>query len=122
VGAGRAPALGPPRPPYGGRHHTIWDRACLAAIAAAPAADVIVVAHSGLEHVIPIGDVWRVLPREQVLMASWWRVPVLPAPAVRRLVDAPLSGRRAAIGRRAVARARQQLWRAEAETWISRLC
>jgi transposase len=32
VGDCRAPAPGPPRPPYGGRHRTISDRACLAAI------------------------------------------------------------------------------------------
>jgi 1-acyl-sn-glycerol-3-phosphate acyltransferase len=46
----------------------------LAAIAAAPEADVIFVAHTGLEHVITIGDVWRALPMEQALKARWWRV------------------------------------------------
>jgi 1-acyl-sn-glycerol-3-phosphate acyltransferase len=52
----------------------------LAAIAAAPTADVVFVAHTGLEHVITIGDVWRALPMEQVLKARWWRVPAAEVP------------------------------------------
>ncbi|HWC43553.1 MAG TPA: 1-acyl-sn-glycerol-3-phosphate acyltransferase [Actinomycetota bacterium] len=55
----------------------------LAAIAAAPTADVIFVAHTGLEHVITIGDVWRALPMEQVLRARWWRVPAADVPEDR---------------------------------------
>jgi 1-acyl-sn-glycerol-3-phosphate acyltransferase len=55
----------------------------LAAIAAAPTADVIFVAHTGLEHVITIGDVWRALPMEQVLKARWWRVPAAQIPSGR---------------------------------------
>jgi 1-acyl-sn-glycerol-3-phosphate acyltransferase len=55
----------------------------LAAIAAAPTADVIFVAHTGLEHVITVGDVWRALPMEQVLKARWWRVPAAEIPADR---------------------------------------
>jgi 1-acyl-sn-glycerol-3-phosphate acyltransferase len=53
----------------------------LAAIAAAPTADVIFVAHTGLEHVVTLGDVWRALPMEQVLQARWWRVPAAEIPA-----------------------------------------
>jgi 1-acyl-sn-glycerol-3-phosphate acyltransferase len=53
----------------------------LAAIAAAPSADVIFVAHTGLEHVVTLGDVWRALPMEQVLQARWWRVPAAEIPA-----------------------------------------
>jgi 1-acyl-sn-glycerol-3-phosphate acyltransferase len=53
----------------------------LAAIGAAPSADVIFVAHTGLEHVITLGDVWRALPMEQVLKARWWRVPAAQVPA-----------------------------------------
>ncbi len=52
----------------------------LAAIAAAPEADVIFVAHTGLEHVVTIGDVWRALPMEQALKARWWRVPAAEVP------------------------------------------
>ena len=55
----------------------------LAAIAAAPTADVIFVAHTGLEHVITVGDVWRALPMEQVLKARWWRVPAAEVPSGR---------------------------------------
>jgi 1-acyl-sn-glycerol-3-phosphate acyltransferase len=55
----------------------------LAAIGAAPTADVIFVAHTGLEHVITIGDVWRALPMEQVLKARWWRVPAAEVPEGR---------------------------------------
>jgi 1-acyl-sn-glycerol-3-phosphate acyltransferase len=61
--------LMPPRP--GG---------ALAAIGAAPTADVIFVAHTGLEHVITVGDVWRALPMEEVLKARWWRVPAAEIP------------------------------------------
>ena len=46
----------------------------LAAIAAAPAADVVFVAHTGLEDLITIGDVWNGLPMEQGIKARWWRV------------------------------------------------
>jgi 1-acyl-sn-glycerol-3-phosphate acyltransferase len=55
----------------------------LAAIGAAPTADVVFVAHTGLEHVITIGDVWRALPMEQVLKARWWRVPAAEVPRDR---------------------------------------
>src|SRR5215218_6056596 len=55
----------------------------LAAIAAAPTADVIFVAHTGLEHVITLGDVWRALPMEQVLKARWWRIPAAEVPEGR---------------------------------------
>ena len=46
-----------------------------AAIDAAPTADVIFVAHTGLDDLITVGDVWRALPMEQVIKAKWWRVP-----------------------------------------------
>jgi 1-acyl-sn-glycerol-3-phosphate acyltransferase len=52
----------------------------LAAIAAAPTADVIFVAHTGLEHLITIGDIWSSLPMEQRLTARWWRVPAAEVP------------------------------------------
>lgn len=55
----------------------------LAAIRAAPTADVIFVAHTGLEHVVTVGDVWRALPMEQVLKARWWRVPAAEVPEDR---------------------------------------
>src|SRR6266702_4615265 len=58
------PNLLPPRP--GG---------ALAAIAACPDADVIFVAHAGLDSIVTIGDVWGKFPIDQVIRARWWRVP-----------------------------------------------
>ena len=57
------PNLLPPRP--GG---------ALAAIAACPEADVIFVAHAGLDTITSVGDVWRRFPVDQVVRARWWRV------------------------------------------------
>jgi 1-acyl-sn-glycerol-3-phosphate acyltransferase len=58
------PNLLPPRP--GG---------ALAAVAACPDADVIFVAHAGLDNIITLGDVWGKFPINQVIRARWWRVP-----------------------------------------------
>jgi 1-acyl-sn-glycerol-3-phosphate acyltransferase len=58
------PNLLPPRP--GG---------ALAAVAACPEADVIFVAHAGLDNIITLGDVWERFPIDQVVRARWWRVP-----------------------------------------------
>jgi len=63
------PNLLPPRP--GGT---------LAAIKACPQADVIFVAHAGLDSIISVGDVWRNFPIDQVIRARWWRVPVDQVP------------------------------------------
>jgi 1-acyl-sn-glycerol-3-phosphate acyltransferase len=46
----------------------------LAAIAACPEADVIFVAHAGLEELVSAGDVWRSLPMDHAVQARWWRV------------------------------------------------
>lgn len=54
-----------------------------AAIDAAPSADVIFVAHTGLDDLITVGDVWRALPMEQVIKARWWRVPAPEVPRER---------------------------------------
>jgi Acyltransferase len=62
--ARRMPNLLPPRP--GG---------ALAAIEARPDADVIFVAHAGLDTILSVGDVWRRFPVDQVIRARWWRVP-----------------------------------------------
>jgi hypothetical protein len=53
----------------------------LAAIRACPEADVIFVAHAGLDKLVTVGDVWRDLPFNQTVVARWWRV---PAPQVPR--------------------------------------
>src|SRR5579875_720852 len=62
--ARQMPNLLPPRP-----------AGTLAAIGAAPEADVIFVAHAGLDGLVSVGDVWRELPVNQTVRARWWRVP-----------------------------------------------
>ena len=47
----------------------------LAAISACPAADVIFVAHAGLDRLATVADIWRGIPVDQVVRAKWWRVP-----------------------------------------------
>ena len=47
----------------------------MAAIAACPDADVILVAHAGLDNILTVADVWRRFPIDQVIRARWWRVP-----------------------------------------------
>jgi 1-acyl-sn-glycerol-3-phosphate acyltransferase len=54
-----------------------------AAIDSASTADVIFVAHTGLDDLITVGDVWRSLPMEQVIKARWWRVPAADVPRDR---------------------------------------
>ncbi len=54
-----------------------------AAIDTAPSADVIFVAHTGLDDLITVGDIWRALPMEQVIRARWWRVPAAEVPRGR---------------------------------------
>ena len=47
----------------------------LAALEAAPEADVVMVAHTGLDHLLTVGDVWRELPMDKVIVMRWWQVP-----------------------------------------------
>lgn len=47
----------------------------LAALDAAPDADVVLVAHTGLDHVLTVGDVWRELPMDKRIVMRWWQVP-----------------------------------------------
>jgi 1-acyl-sn-glycerol-3-phosphate acyltransferase len=44
----------------------------LAALDAAPHADVVFVAHTGLEHLATARDVWRELPEDKTLHLRWW--------------------------------------------------
>ena len=46
----------------------------LAALDAAPDADVVLVAHTGLDHLLTVGDVWRELPMDKQITMRWWRV------------------------------------------------
>jgi 1-acyl-sn-glycerol-3-phosphate acyltransferase len=63
------PNLLPPRP--GG---------ALAAIEACPGADVVFVAHTGLDGLVTVRDIWRNLPIDHVVRAKWWRVPADQVP------------------------------------------
>ena len=47
----------------------------LAALDAAPDADVVLVAHTGLDHLLTVGDVWRELPMDKQIVMRWWREP-----------------------------------------------
>ena len=55
----------------------------LAALDAAPEADVVLVAHTGLDHMLTVGDVWRELPTDKVIVMRWWHVPRDEIPAGR---------------------------------------
>lgn len=55
----------------------------IAAIEAAPTADVIFVAHTGLDDLITAKDIWRSLPMEQIVKSRWWRVPAAQIPQGR---------------------------------------
>ncbi len=68
-------------------HHDMADRAqrmrhvlaprpggFLAALEANLDSDVLLVAHTGLDHLMTITDVWRELPMDKELVMRWWRV------------------------------------------------
>lgn len=76
-------ATGPPRWRRGIRRLESQGRSNLAERArghanllpSRPGADVIFVAHAGLDNIITLGDVWVRFPIDQVDRARWWRVP-----------------------------------------------
>ena len=47
----------------------------IAALDAAPEADVVLVAHTGLDHLVTVRDIWRELPMDKQILMRWWRVP-----------------------------------------------
>jgi 1-acyl-sn-glycerol-3-phosphate acyltransferase len=47
----------------------------LAALEAAPDADVLMVGHTGLDHLVTVSDVWRELPMDKQITMRWWQVP-----------------------------------------------
>jgi 1-acyl-sn-glycerol-3-phosphate acyltransferase len=51
-----------------------------AALRAAPHADVVFVAHTGLEHLSTVRDLWRTLPMDKTLHLRWWFVPAAEVP------------------------------------------
>lgn len=52
----------------------------LAALESAPEADVLMVAHTGLDHLLTVADVWRELPMDKQITMRWWRVPRAEVP------------------------------------------
>ncbi|MFI9271375.1 hypothetical protein ACIGXM_11765 [Kitasatospora sp. NPDC052896] len=52
----------------------------LAAMAAAPRADIVFVAHTGLDAMDSVGAVWRGLPLRHPVRARWWRIPAAELP------------------------------------------
>ena len=55
----------------------------LAALDAAPDADVVLVAHTGLDHLNTVADLWRELPMDKQLIMRWWQVPRAEIPEGR---------------------------------------
>ena len=51
-----------------------------AALTAAPEADVVWVAHAGLDHLFTVADIWRELPFDKTVKMRWWRVPAGEVP------------------------------------------
>lgn len=55
----------------------------LAALDAAPDADVLMVAHTGVDHMLTMADVWRELPMDKQIVMRWWEVPRAEIPQGR---------------------------------------
>jgi len=62
--------------------HVLMPRVggAVAAIAAAPEADIIFVAHTGLEDLSSLVDVWRGIPMDSRIRVKLWRVPASDVP------------------------------------------
>jgi 1-acyl-sn-glycerol-3-phosphate acyltransferase len=52
----------------------------VAALQSAPHADVVLVAHTGLEHLSTVRDLWRGLPMDKTLHLRWWFIPAAEVP------------------------------------------
>jgi 1-acyl-sn-glycerol-3-phosphate acyltransferase len=52
----------------------------LAALTQARDADVVFVAHTGVEHMTTVLDVWRELPMDRAIQMRWWIVPASEVP------------------------------------------
>ncbi|WP_121258777.1 1-acyl-sn-glycerol-3-phosphate acyltransferase [Nocardioides ferulae] len=55
----------------------------IAALDAAPDADVVLVAHTGLDHLLTVRDLWRELPMDKQIVMRWWQVPRAEIPEDR---------------------------------------
>ena len=47
----------------------------LAALSADTDADVLLVAHTGLDHLVTVADLWRELPMDKQIVMRWWLIP-----------------------------------------------
>jgi 1-acyl-sn-glycerol-3-phosphate acyltransferase len=47
----------------------------IAALDASPRATVVLVGHTGVDHMRTAGDVWRELPMDKIIMMHWWLDP-----------------------------------------------
>jgi 1-acyl-sn-glycerol-3-phosphate acyltransferase len=54
-----------------------------AALRAAPDADVVWVAHTGVDHLMSVADVWSALPMDKIITMRWWLVPAVEVPKAR---------------------------------------
>jgi 1-acyl-sn-glycerol-3-phosphate acyltransferase len=52
----------------------------LAAMRGAPDADVVFVAHTGLEPLVSLGELWHRVPLQRPLMGRYWRIPPTEVP------------------------------------------
>ena len=59
----------------------------LAALDAAPEADVVLVAHTGLDHLVTVGDVWRELPMDKRIIDALVAGPARGDPGRARGAD-----------------------------------
>jgi len=55
----------------------------LSAIDAAPHADLVIVAHTGLDHLDSAAAVWKSIPLKRPLQVTWWRIPAGDVPSGR---------------------------------------
>lgn len=54
-----------------------------AALRAAPEADVLWVAHTGVDHLMSAADIWTALPMDKTITMRWWLVPAAEVPRAR---------------------------------------
>ena len=63
-------------------HHVMAPRpgGVLAALTNAPRADIVFVAHTGMEHLVTVFDIWRQMPTDMQIEMRWWLVPAAEVP------------------------------------------
>jgi 1-acyl-sn-glycerol-3-phosphate acyltransferase len=66
-------------------HHILAPRpgGALAAIARAPQADVVFVAHTGLEYLSSMHDLWAAMPLREPIIGRYWRIEPKDIPDTR---------------------------------------